>query len=83
MAILATVRPQSQVQWCDVPLNFIPAEIPQAKSNTWVRLLTLLNPYCHDEALLLCPKSDTEWVAWIPDHGEAILHVNHFCLQHS
>ena len=83
MAVLETLQSQSQVRWCSYPQGFAPSKVPQAKPNTWVKLLTLLNPYCYDEALLLCPKSDTEWVAWIPDHGEAILHVNHFCLQYS
>lgn len=83
MAVLETVQSKFQVKWCDYPLDFTPSEVPQAKSNTWVKLLALPNPYSHDEALLLCPKSDTEWVAWIPDHGEAILHINNFCLPYS
>jgi len=33
----------------------------------------------HNEALLLCEKSETEWIAWVPDHGEAILRVDQFC----
>lgn len=41
---------------------------------TWVKLQELPNPYSHDEALLLCQHSDTEWIVWIPDHGEMILH---------
>ena len=82
MAVLETLQSQSQVRWCNYASGFNPSEAPQAKPNTWVKLLIVLNPYCYDEALLLCPKSDVEWVAWIPDHGEAILHVNHFCLQH-
>lgn len=41
---------------------------------TWVKLRELPNPYSHDEALLLCQHSDTEWIVWIPDHGEMILH---------
>lgn len=41
---------------------------------TWVKLQELPNAYSHDEALLLCQHSDTEWIVWIPDHGEMILH---------
>jgi hypothetical protein len=41
---------------------------------TWVKLRELPSPYSYDEALLLCQHSDTEWVVWIPDHGEMILH---------
>lgn len=41
---------------------------------TWVKLPELPNPYSHDEALLLCQHSDTEWIVWIPDHGQMILH---------
>jgi len=32
-----------------------------------------------DEALLLCQTSENEWVAWIPDHGEAVLNTRQFC----
>ncbi|MGH7998747.1 MAG: hypothetical protein ACREPR_04770 [Brasilonema sp.] len=46
---------------------------------SWVKLLELPNPYSFDEALLLCQVSHKEWLAWIPDHGEAQLHINQFC----
>jgi hypothetical protein len=72
----------SNVQWRSLPSNYSEGfEInsgPQA--NSWVRLLECLNPFCHDEALLLCQESESEWVAWIPDYGEAILHISQFCL---
>ncbi len=45
------------------------------QSNNWVKLLELPNPYSFDEALLLCEISEYEWLAWIPDHGEAVLHI--------
>ena len=48
------------------------------QDSTWVQLLELPNPYSHDEALLLCQQSEDEWVAWIPDHGEAVLHTSQF-----
>lgn len=75
---------KSKVQWCWVSLDQIQETkaIPQPEANTWVQLLELLNPYCHDEALLLCPISDREWVAWIPDHGEAVINIEQFCVPH-
>ena len=45
------------------------------QANTWVKLLEIPNPYSYDEALLLCQISNHEWLAWIPDHGEAILYT--------
>ncbi|MBW4636297.1 MAG: hypothetical protein KME30_31790 [Iphinoe sp. HA4291-MV1] len=45
---------------------------------SWVKLLELPNPYSFDEALLLCQVSQQEWLVWIPDHGEAQLHVSQF-----
>ncbi|MDZ7949806.1 hypothetical protein [Nostoc sp. DedQUE09] len=48
------------------------------KASTWVKLLQLPNPFSFDEALLLCPVSADEWLAWIPDHGEAILNIREF-----
>lgn len=74
---------QSYGTWCSVPLHRSPSLVvrPRLTPNTWVRLLTLLNPFCHDEALLLCQHSESEWVAWIPDHGEAILSIEQFCAE--
>lgn len=48
-------------------------------ASTWVHLLELPNPFSYDEAMLLCKHSDEEWLAWIPDHGEAVLHTSQFC----
>ncbi len=44
----------------------------------WVKLLELPNPFSFDEALLLCPVSGDEWLAWIPDHGECTLRTTQF-----
>ncbi|MBC6434770.1 hypothetical protein FM036_31920 [Nostoc sp. HG1] len=49
--------------------------LQQLKASTWVNLLLLPNRFSFDEALLLCPISADEWLAWIPDHGEAILNI--------
>lgn len=49
------------------------------EASTWVQLLDLPNPYSSDEALLLCEQSADEWVAWVPDHGEVVLHTSQFC----
>ena len=47
---------------------------PQLQASTWVQLRERPSPYSHDEALLLCQHSETEWVVWIPQHGEMVLH---------
>ncbi|MBF2073952.1 MAG: hypothetical protein IGS50_09365 [Synechococcales cyanobacterium C42_A2020_086] len=46
----------------------------------WVRLIVLPDPFCYDQALLLSRQSDDEWLAWIPDYGEIILHRSEFYL---
>jgi hypothetical protein len=46
--------------------------------STWVQLLETPSLFSHDEALLLCQQSRDEWVAWIPNHGEVVLHVSQF-----
>ncbi len=76
-----SVEPKLMVQWCSVPLNGTQTkiDIPQPQPDTWVQLLELFNPYAHDEALLLCPISNWEWAAWIPDHGEAVVNIEQFC----
>lgn len=52
----------------------------ELQPSTWVKLLELPSPFSFDEALLLCPCSEDKWIAWIPDHGEAVLHTSQFCL---
>jgi hypothetical protein len=79
---MATLERQNpQVKWCTLPTHSYKnrANPPQLQRNMWVELLEQLNPLSHSEALLLCQKSDTEWIAWIPDHGEATLRVDEFC----
>ena len=48
------------------------------EASTWVQLREPPSPYSHDEALLLCQHSDTEWMVWIPGYGEMILHRSQF-----
>lgn len=81
MATLQGQRQNLQVQWCLLPTDNYSnrVNIPQLQPNMWVELLTQLNPFSHTEALLLCKKSETEWVAWVPDHGEATLRIDEFC----
>ncbi len=81
MTTLKQSEQKSSVQWCSIPLNRTQARtgIPQPQPDNWVQLLELFNPYCHDEALLLCQISNWEWVAWIPDHGEAVINIEQFC----
>lgn len=71
----------SDLQWCSIESRLsrdtaIGLHLP----DTWVKLLELPNPFSHYEALILCPHSESEWVAWIPDHGEAILNNSQFCM---
>lgn len=54
------------------------AALPTLSSDTWVKLLELPSYYSYDEALLLCQLSSDEWLAWIPDHGEAVLQIRQF-----
>ncbi len=70
----------SRIRWCSLPSNGQRPTPPSLERNTWVQLLKPLTPYCHSEALLLCPLSDSQWVAWIPDHGETILNLDQVCL---
>jgi len=75
-----TAEKHFQVKWCTIAFNNNNSvKPPYPERNTWVQLLEKPNPLSHDEALLLCQQSETEWVAWVPDHGEAILSVEQFC----
>ncbi|KAF3884005.1 MULTISPECIES: hypothetical protein [Nostocales] len=62
-----------------IPSSFILYPSCSLESNNWVTLTELPSPYSFHEALLLCQISQDEWLAWIPDHGEAVLNSNQFC----
>lgn len=49
------------------------------ESGDWVSLLELPSEWAYDQALLLCELDEESWVAWIPDHGEAVLCLRQFC----
>lgn len=52
--------------------------LEQCQPNAWVKLRELPSTYSHDEALLLCQVGKDEWLAWVPDRGEAVLHAYQF-----
>jgi hypothetical protein len=79
MANFILDRPTSEIKWCSLPQDWS-GKPPEAKANTWVQLYKGLNPYSDHEAKLLCQASEDEWIAWIPDHGEATLHISQFCV---
>ncbi|MBD1999946.1 hypothetical protein H6G00_25605 [Leptolyngbya sp. FACHB-541] len=82
-----SVEYDTQSRWCNLPKiacdwQTVPhPEVPQTEfqASTWVQLLELPNPFSFDEALLLCQQSADRWLAWVPDHGEVLLHENQFC----
>ncbi len=49
------------------------------QASSWVQLLEPLSPFTFDEALLVCQHSEDQWLAWIPDYGQAIIHASQFC----
>lgn len=51
---------------------------PESSLAVWVQLAVLPSPYSHNQALLLFRQTDDEWLAWVPDHGEVILHRSEF-----
>lgn len=51
------------------------SELPPS---VWVQLITPPSAYSQDQALLLCRHSEDEWVVWIPNYGEMVLHVSEF-----
>ena len=79
MALLKTESNNHRVRWCS-PWLHKDKSSPQLKANIWVSLFKPLTDFCYDEALLLCQDSETEWVVWIPDHGEARISLEQFCL---
>jgi hypothetical protein len=45
------------------------------QAGKWVKILEIPSVYSFDQGLLLCQISNHEWLAWIPDHGEAVLYI--------
>ncbi len=45
------------------------------QAGKWVKILEIPSAYSFDQGLLLCQISNHEWLAWIPDHGEAVLYI--------
>ncbi len=71
------IRDQRQnLDWTNK--SYVNLSQPEFQPGTWVHLLELPSTFSFDEALLLC-QSDDGWVAWIPNHGEAMLHTSQFC----
>ncbi|MGI0485745.1 hypothetical protein ACN4EK_09935 [Pantanalinema rosaneae CENA516] len=67
---------RSAFVWEKSPLM---SAIPQFEPSTWVKLLNPPTAFSFDEAWLLCQCSEQSWLAWIPDYGEIMLHVDEFC----
>lgn len=77
-------RVNNNLQWCWLPKDtnqFKDVKL-SPKENTWAKILNTdeLSLDDDEEALLLCPCSNFEWVTWIPSRGETILKIDQFCL---
>jgi hypothetical protein len=67
-----------QRQNLDGSTKSYPNSQQKLQASTWVKLLELKSAFSFDEALLLCQVTEDEWLAWIPDHGEALLNTRQF-----
>jgi hypothetical protein len=74
---IAVQRRRQNLEWSIKP--YVNPSQQEFQADTWVHLLELPSTFSFDEALLLCQLAEDEWVAWIPDHGEAVLHTRQFC----
>lgn len=72
------MTPQLQSNPTEPTLGWPPVCHIAYTRDTWVTLSTLPNDYAAAEAKLLCQASPDTWVAWVPDHGETVLHKSHF-----
>jgi hypothetical protein len=68
-----TVQPQAS--WLN---RIYDNSLHQSQLNAWVKLRELPSTYSHDEALLLCQLGKDKWLAWVPEHGEAVLYGHQF-----
>jgi hypothetical protein len=70
------LHPLNGLNWSSKPDRSTAEQ--EFEASTWVQLRSLPSPYSHDEALLLCQQSESEWMVWIPNYGEMILHRSQF-----
>lgn len=52
--------------------------VSEWEPSTWVKVFNPPTTFAFSEALLLCQASENHWLAWIPDHGEVLLHTDDF-----
>ena len=75
--LLKTIAQEKQLLKNQSLVLPIDRNLQPLQANTWVHLQELPSPYSFSEALLLCPQvcpeGEKQWLAWIPDHGEAVL----------
>lgn len=70
--------PRISLDWSNHKFYYTSSQ-QEYQADTWVKLLEIPSTYSYDEALLLCQVAEDEWVAWIPDCGEAVLKTRQFC----
>lgn len=58
--------------------HLLPSTI--ADVGMWVKLRQAPGLFSSDEALLLCPLENDQWLAWVPDYGEMTLDQDEFYL---
>jgi hypothetical protein len=86
MMVSTVLKSQSQVysyeniRWCSVTVEHpFDKNISTNVCDDWVELVNMNDDSLDQEALLLCPYSDVEWVAWFPSEGKRIIHVDNMC----
>ncbi len=67
------------IRWCSVTVEHPFDKFSTNICDDWVELVGMKDDCLDKEALLLCPYSDVEWVAWFPSEGEKIIHVDNMC----
>lgn len=82
-AILESPSPvysYNNIRWCKTTVEH-PFDKNSSSStiNDWVQLVGMDDDCLDEQALLLCPYSEVEWVTWLPSQGEKILHIDNMC----
>ena len=70
--------PRVSLDWSNHKFYYTSSQ-QEYQAETSVKLLDLTRTYSNDEELLICQVAEDEWVAWIPDCGEAVLKTRQFC----
>ena len=69
------------ISWCPTTVEhpFDKNVLNSCNNDDWVYLVGMEEDFLDEQALLLCPHSEEEWITWLPSYGETVIHIKNMC----